>query len=116
MRHRSIYDLRVDDEATLFSDPDDQRPASPERAPVALAADWQLDLIRSALDARGVESMQDRQSLVVQHVGREVASLRELTSEEALTVLNALGKNTPSTSATGSLWDSREGATWIDRM
>lgn len=104
------------DGPTLFGEADGDRATPPERAAVALAADWQLDLIRRALDARGVESMSDRQALVVQHLGREVASLRELTSEEALTVLNAFGKNAPSTRTTGSLWDDRGDATWIDRM
>ena len=104
----------MDDEATLFGEPEDRSERIEQTA--AKAADWQLDLIRKSLDARGIASMEDRQSLIVQHVGRDVASLRELTSEEALMVLNALGEGVPGSRDSRSQWDDRGDATWIDRM
>lgn len=83
----------------------DDVPSTPPRSP----------LLRKALDARGLTDQQARRSLIEQHVGRSLASLRELTSEEALQVITALGRKAPQ-NRTGSQWDDREDDTWIDRL
>ncbi|WP_408897523.1 hypothetical protein ACJ5H2_00100 [Nocardioides sp. R1-1] len=104
----------------LFADP---RPAPPQ---VAVpdpdeVPDWLVANLRRALDDVGLESMAERQALIVELAGRPVASLRELTFVEARQVaekLTARRKAQPGAagSSARSSWDDREGDTWIDRM
>ncbi len=102
-------------DAALFGDDEPQSAPDLVFAPTPIAS-WQVDLLRKALDGRGLEAMVERQQLIEQLVGRPVASLRGLTADEALRILSTLGKDdTPRTQAT-SLWDSREEDTWIDRL
>lgn len=100
---------------SLFGDdePAPQEPAAPLPAP---AADWQVDLLRKSLDARGLVSMEDRRVAIESAAGRAVESLRSLTHDEALTVLSALGQTSPGTNVGGSRWDERDEDTWIDRL
>lgn len=86
--------------------------AAPTSPPVS---DWQVDLLRKALDARGLTDQKARRELIEQHAGRSLASLRDLTSEEALRVITALGRDAPQ-AQTRSRWDDREDDTWIDRL
>lgn len=79
-------------------------------------SDWQVDLLRRALDARGLTSMADRRAAIETAAGREVPSLRALTQEEALGILNQFGQEPPKRSSSGSAWDDREEDTWIDRL
>lgn len=79
-------------------------------------SDWQVDLLRRALDARGLTSMPDRRAAIETAAGREVPSLRALTQEEALGILNQFGQEPPKRSSSGSAWDDREEDTWIDRL
>jgi len=103
-------------DASLFGDeepaPTGLPPANHTPAPIA---DWQVDLLRKALDARALTAMEDRQRAVEEAVGHPVANLRALTGEEAMRVLNRLGARR-ATSADGSAWDQREEDTWIDRL
>ena len=106
-------------ESSLFGD---DEPA--ERAQVLAPApvkEWQVELLRKALDSRGLQSMDDRQRLVEGHVGRPIASLRAMTQDEAMSLLTKLGSNAPtgdssSSSSSSYSWDNREGETWIDRL
>lgn len=103
------------DDLALFGD--DPRPAAtPPVAEPTPIADWQRDLIRKALDARNLDSMDDRQQAVEAAAGRPVASLRDLTHDEAIRVLNRLGESGQGGARSTSLWESRDEATWIDRM
>lgn len=103
------------DDLALFGN---EPPAAPE--PVVDAstpiADWQRDLIRKALDARGLASMEDRQSAVAGVADRDIASLRDLTHDEAIRVLNRLGQTEARSERSASLWESRDEDTWIDRL
>ena len=105
----------MSDDLSLFGDDEPAAPPPQEPAP-APVADWQIDLLRKALDARGLTTMAERQQAIETATGRPVESLRALTQEEALSVLNRLGqaptKKPPGTSA----WDERDEDTWIDRL
>ena len=107
------YDPAMD--TPLFGDDVPSTPPPTPTAAPAPVADWQVDLLRKALDARGLTDQQARQSLIEQHVGRPLTSLRDLTSEEALRVISALGPTTSQPTA-ASAWDEREDDTWIDRL
>lgn len=104
----------VHDEVHLFSLTDDTDDPIDEVASAPIAT-WQVDLLRKTLDARGLTEVTDRQRAVKQYAGRPVASLRELTSEEAIKILAKLGEQR-SAAGTGSLWDQRDEDTWIDRL
>ncbi|MDQ6525542.1 hypothetical protein RB608_18125 [Nocardioides sp. LHD-245] len=104
----------MSDDLSLFGD--DEQPGPQSVEPVAApVADWQIALLRKALDARGLTSMTDRQRAIEAVAARPVESLRALTHEEALTVLTRLGP-APETQRSGSTWDQRDEDTWIDRL
>jgi len=105
----------VTDDEALFGNEPPATPAPVVAAPTAIAA-WQRDLIRKALDARGLTSMEDRQRAVSGAAGRDVASLRDLTRDEAIHVLNRLGEAESRGDRSASLWESRDEDTWIDRL
>jgi hypothetical protein len=109
------YSRPVSDDLSLFGD--DSKPASVEapKAPSPIA-DWQVDLLRKALDARGLTSMADRQQAVETAAGRAVESLRALTNDEGLQVLSRLGQQPSAGRSAASQWDEREEDTWIDRL
>ncbi|WP_460847036.1 hypothetical protein [Nocardioides ultimimeridianus] len=100
-------------DASLFGDEEPSAPVTPPSTPTPIA-DWQVDLLRKALDARGITEMSDRQRAIEEALGGPVTSLRALTSEEANRTLARLGASAPSSS--GSQWDQREADTWIDRL
>ncbi|MFD1861254.1 hypothetical protein EHW97_05125 [Aeromicrobium camelliae] len=103
------------DDLSLFGD-DPPPPTVESPPPPAPIADWQVDLLRKALDARGLTTMDERQQAIQAAAGRPVTSLRALSHDEAMTVLTRLGQTrTPNRSAT-SQWDDRDEDTWIDRL
>ncbi len=105
----------MSDELSLFGDePTTPEPVAQPSAPSI--SDWQVDLLRKALDARGLTSMAERQAAIEAATGRGVPSLRALTQEEALRILNQFGQEPPKRSSSGSAWDDREEDTWIDRL
>ena len=100
---------------SLFGDDPPEEPVQPvpTEAPIA---DWLVSDIRTALTARGLTTMAERQHAIETAVERPVQSLRLLTRAEALRVLSLLGsKAAPHTSQT-SAWDDRDEETWIDRL
>lgn len=105
------------DNEGLFADP---RPAPPPAAAPDPGGvpDWLVANLRKTLDTLGLESMADRQALVVELAGRQVGSLRELTFVEASQVSEKLSarKQQNSAPSTRTSWDDREGDTWIDRL
>lgn len=105
----------VTDDLALFGDDARARATAPVAEPTPIA-DWQRDLIRRALDARHLTSMEDRQQAVEAAAGRTVSSLRDLTHDEAIRVLNRLGESAQGGERPTSLWESRDEATWLDRM
>lgn len=105
----------MSDELSLFGD----EPAPPERVAAhepQPVSDWQVNLLRKALDARGLTSMAERRAAIESAAGRDVSSLRALTQEEALRILSRFGQEPPKRSSSGSVWDDREEDTWIDRL
>lgn len=102
------------DDQSLFGDePREPKRAVPAEAPVA---DWQVGLLRKALDARGLATMGERRQAIESVAGRSVESLRALTNAEALRVLSRLGESPAKKPTSGSTWDEREEDTWIDRL
>ncbi|MBD3947601.1 hypothetical protein [Nocardioides ganghwensis] len=106
----------MSEDLSLFGD-DDRAPRPAEAVPPAVApiADWQVDLLRKALDARGLTSMDERKAAIELAAARPVEALRALTHDEALKVLSNLGP-TGGTLASRSAWDERDADTWIDRL
>ncbi|GAA1089929.1 hypothetical protein GCM10009668_00460 [Nocardioides dubius] len=99
----------------MFGDePTTPEPVAQSTAPPA--SDWQIDLLRKALDARGLTSMVERQTAIEAAGGRKVPSLRSLTQEEALAILNQFGQEPQRRSSSGSAWDDRDEDTWIDPL
>lgn len=105
----------MSDDLSLFGDdPAEPAPAAPTKSPAV--SDWQVDLLRNALDGRGLTTMTDRQQAIESAAGRPVESLRALTQEEALSVLSRLGQAPVKKASGTSAWDDREDDTWIYRM
>ena len=110
------YAVLMSDDLFLFGDEPAPSIGSAAPAPTeAPIADWQVDLVRKVLDAQGLRSMAERQQAIEAVVGRPVESLRALTHEEALHVVEELGKSSASPRPT-SAWDERDESTWIDRL
>ncbi len=105
----------MSDDLSLFGDDEPAAPRTQVSEPATIA-DWQLGLLRKALDARGLVSMEDRQRAIEAAAGRSIESLRALTHDEAIMVLNRLGENGAARGRTTSQWDDRDEDTWIDRL
>jgi hypothetical protein len=105
----------VSGDLSLFGDDEPTEPPAPvqHEAPIA---DWQVDRLRTALDARGLVSMEERQRAIEAAAGRPVDSLRSLTLAEGLQILTRLGQSPAPSGSTGSAWDERDEDTWIDRL
>lgn len=99
---------------SLFGDDPDPTRDKPEVADVGIR-DWQVDILRKALDSRELTSMADRQALIEQTLRRPVPSLRDLSEVEALSLISNLGSTAPKVQSQ-SAWDSRDEDTWIDRL
>ena len=104
-------------DSALFGD---DPPASTEPAAAAVdgIADWQIEQLRRALDTNGVTDMAARQQVIEQLAGRPVASLRQLKSPEARTLLEQLQARSASAAprSQASTWDDRDQDTWIDKL
>lgn len=103
------------EDSSLFGDDESATPPVQETGSTSIA-DWQVDLLRKALDARGLRSMAVRQLAIEAAAGRSVDSLRALSHDEALRVLSQLGCQESAAPREKSAWDDREGDTWIDRL
>jgi hypothetical protein len=105
----------VSGDLSLFGDESPKEPvqSAPTQAPIA---DWLVKDIRTALAARGLATMAERQHAIETAVGRPVESLRSLTRAEALRVLSLLGSTQASERNPTSAWDARNEDTWIDRL
>lgn len=105
----------MSEDPSLFGDDEPEVAPDPLHEPATIA-DWQIALLRRALDARGLTSMAERQLVIERAVGRAVESLRGLTHEEAISALSSLGQQPTAGRAQKSTWDDREEDTWIDRL
>lgn len=114
----SPYDTGVTGDLDLFGNPaDGDHEDSPRVADSTpdLAARWQVDLLRKALDSRGFSEVDERRKAIEEVVGRPVDSLQTLSQVEALDALKRFGESAP-VSRSGSAWDERDEDTWIDRL
>ena len=109
------YHGAVSDELSLFGDDEPAQPEAVQSVPAPIA-DWQVDMLRKALDARDLTAMAERQEVIEEAVGRSVESLRALTHEEGLRVLSQLGQAPTTQTSSKSAWDDRDEDTWIDRL
>jgi hypothetical protein len=105
---------------SLFGEDNLESSPSPTTIPAdqRKIADWQVEQLRLALDACGLEDMTERQHLMESLVGRPVPSLRDVRASEVRVLLEELKlKAAPAKARSrGSSWDNREGDTWIDRL
>ncbi|MFE6507638.1 hypothetical protein ACFVDI_05745 [Nocardioides sp. NPDC057767] len=96
---------------------DEEEPEAPAAAAPAPVQAWQIDQLRTALDASGTSGMDERQALIENLVGRPVAALRELHFADVRALLEALhARRVTDETETGSVWDQRDEDTWIDRI
>lgn len=110
------YDHGVSEDDALFGLADDIPASTPEESPAPIQT-WQIDQIRNALDVTGITAMTERQTLIEEIVGRPVAALRELHFADVRRLLEELHtRKAPTVASTDSVWDQREGDTWIDRI
>lgn len=72
-------------EQSLFDDDEPEVSVVEDRKP-SMIAEWQIELLRTALDARGLETMDERQQAIEEAAERPVESLRALTHDDALRV------------------------------
>lgn len=103
---------------TLFNfdlEPPEPPSQSDRNTSQSRVAEWQLELIRKILDARGLTETAARRAVVEGAVGRSVESLRHLTFAEAHTVVEAISKR-PNSTPQASAWDSRDEDTWLDKL
>lgn len=108
----------MSDDLDLFGNPADDSSDDAEQLAESmpeLAARWQVDLLRKALDSRGLIDLGARREAIERVVGRPVDSLQTLTQAEALEALKKLG-DSARVSRAGSAWDQRDEDTWIDRL
>jgi DNA polymerase-3 subunit epsilon len=103
----------VSGDLSLFGDDESNEPVQPARSQASIP-DWLVDSLRKALDARGLQVMDERQKAIEAVAERPVESLRSLTRAEAMRVLERLGAPAPQSRSTA--WDEREEDTWIDRL
>lgn len=108
--HGSLTDH---EEFSLFSFPQDRAGhAISQSAPIS---DRQVAAIRTALTAAGKTTMDERQRFIEECLGRTVANVRTLTSNEAVLVLKILSQQATKSTG-GSSWDDRDEETWIDKL
>jgi hypothetical protein len=98
----------VTEDVSLFGDDEPATPPVQETGPTSIA-DWQVDLLRKALDARGLQSMAERKLAIEGAAGRSVDSLRALSHDEALRVLSQLGQQGSASSGAVGLGRPRRG-------
>ncbi|MGM0931149.1 MAG: hypothetical protein ACQEXN_15790 [Actinomycetota bacterium] len=99
---------------SLFEFDEPQQPVLPRDIPIRPE---QVEKIRSAFDAAGISSQEDRQALIESVVIRTVSTVRDLHAVEARRVIERIKERTDAgPKAAGSAWDTREEDTWIDKL
>ena len=76
----------------------------------------QVDQVRKALDGLNLATMAERQTVVEEILGRPIATLRDLFSEDVRPLLEGIHVRKPKQGTEGSAWDERDEDTWIDRL
>lgn len=95
--------------------------AQPDQAPNILTdvpiRDAQVQQIRDAFAAAGVDSMDERRAIIESCTVRKVTSIRELLAKDVPKILRRIEERSlPAKPNSGSAWDNREEDTWIDKL
>ena len=97
----------------IFGQPDTPPPL-PIDPPISGA---QVQQLREAFDAAGIESMDDRRAIIESCTIRSVASIRELLGKDVRPILKRIDERaTAPKQSVGSAWDNRDEDTWIDKL
>lgn len=93
----------------------------PDHAPDILAdipiRDVQVQQIRDAFAAAGIDSMDDRRAIIESCTVRSVTSIRALLAKDVRPILLRIEEQSrPQKASTGSAWDNRDEDTWIDKL
>lgn len=79
--------------------------------------DAQVQQLREAFAAAGIDSMDDRRAIIESCTIRPIAAIRELMSKDVRPILLRIGERSlPTEQTSGSAWDNREEDTWIDKL
>ena len=98
------------------------RPVEPLATQAAPIRDDQVAQIREAFASTGIDDMAARRDLIESCVQRPTESIRDLRTTdvrfilERLRTLAAARRSAGSSGTSGSMWDQRDGDTWIDRL
>lgn len=77
----------------------------------------QVQRLRDAFAAAGINSMDERQSLIESCTVHSVTSIRELRARDVRPILKRIEAHAKGPRPTsGSAWDNREEDTWIDKL
>jgi hypothetical protein len=97
----------------IFGQPD-QAPEAPTDPPIR---DAQVQQLREAFAAAGIDSMDDRRAIIESCTIRQVASIRELLAKDVRPILRRIEERSVAPRQTsGSVWDNRDEDTWIDKL
>ncbi|MEO3932307.1 hypothetical protein WMO79_05775 [Micrococcaceae bacterium Sec7.4] len=93
----------------------------PDRTPDILTdipiRDVQVQQIRDAFAAAGIDSMDDRRAIIESCTVRNATSIRDLLAKDVRPILRRIEEQSlPQKANTGSAWDNREEETWIDKL
>lgn len=79
--------------------------------------DVQVQQIRDAFAAAGVDSMDERRAIIESCTVRPVTSIRELLAKDVRPILRRIQERSlPPKPNSGSAWDNRDEDTWIDKL
>lgn len=97
----------------IFGQPE-QAPQAPSDPPIR---DSQIQQLREAFAASGIDSMEDRRAIIESCTIRPVASIRELLAKDVRPILRRIEERSIAPKQkTGSAWDNRDEDTWIDKL
>ncbi|UKA76480.1 hypothetical protein [Arthrobacter sp. FW306-07-I] len=77
----------------------------------------QVQQLREAFAAAGIDSMDDRRAIIESCTIRQVDSIRDLLAKDVRPILRRIEeRRLPAKQISGSAWDNREEDTWIDKL
>lgn len=104
--HESTFDL--------FPEPDEAPAQVLEDLPIN---ERQVQRLREAFAAAGIDSMDDRRAIIESCTIRRVDSIRDLLAKDVRPILRRIQERSlPAKQISGSAWDNREEDTWIDKL
>lgn len=104
----------MQDEPNLFELPTHAEATGKADSPIS---EQQIRQLRTAFEAAGMNSMDERRELIESCTIRPVASIRELYARDFRPILRRIEQRTePALNSGGSAWDNRDEDTWIDRL